>query len=261
MYSLQKSEEKCFQISFNPHQHIIPEDLIFGHHVSAVEANHNNNNNTNNNNGVKNFSTRRRRKPLENNLDHHFDGSGGVVVSDQDHKIKLMHRERERQRRQQMGALYMSLRTLLPLEFIKGKRAISDQMNGAVNYIKYQEKKIKEIEARRDELKKVYNSISNDFERSKLEQTPNCCFKISSFDGGILEILITTNGFHGFPLSRILKVIVEQGLEVVRCSSTIINHKSIHTIQIEVRDSTSLDLPQLGSKLIEAVPLLRQVTD
>ncbi|CAK9318325.1 unnamed protein product [Citrullus colocynthis] len=259
MYSLQKSEEKCFQISFNPHQHIIPEDLIFGHHVSAVEANHHhhhNNNTNNNNNEVKNLRIRRRRKPLET-LDHHFDGSGSV--SDQVHQIKLMHRERERQRRQQMGALYMSLRTLLPLEFIKGKRAISDQMNGAVNYIKHQEKKIKEIEAKRDELKKMYNS--SNFERSKLEQTPNCSFKISSFDGGVVEILITTNGFHGFPLSRILKVVVEQGLEVIRCGSTIVNHKSIHTIQIEVSDPTSLDLAQLGNKLKEAVPLLRQVTD
>lgn len=111
-------------------------------------------------------------------------------------------------------------------------------MNGALNYIKHQEKKIKEIEAKRDELKKMYNS--SNFEISKLEQTPNCRFKISSFDGGVVEILITTNGFHGFPLSRILKVVVEQGLEVIRCGSTIVNHKSIHTIQIEVRLLLSL---------------------
>ncbi|KAL4025242.1 hypothetical protein IC575_013622 [Cucumis melo] len=252
MYPLRKSEEKCFQISFNPHQHIIPEDLIFGHHGSAAvgAADNNNDNNSNNkNNGVKNLSMARRRKPLVETLED----------DDQDHKIKLMHRERERQRRQEMGALYMSLRTLLPLEFIKGKRAISDQMNGAVNYIKHQEQKIKEIEAKRDELKKMYNS--NNFERSKLEETSNCSFKISCFDGGVVEILITTIGFHGFPLSRILKVVVEQGLEVIRCGSTIINHKSIHTIQIEVNDPTSLDLAELGNKLIEAVPLLRQVTD
>ncbi|XP_022967981.1 transcription factor bHLH118-like [Cucurbita maxima] len=245
MFPLQKCEDKCFQISFNPHQHIIPEDLIFGPQVS-VEAHDDSNNN---NNGVNNLGTRGRRKLLQN-LDH--------GVSDQDHQIKLMHRERERQRRQEMGALYMSLRTLLPLEFIKGKRAISDQMNGAVNYIKYQKKKIKEFEAKRDELKKLYNS-SNDLEISR-GQTPICSFKVSSFDGG-LEILITTNDFHGFPLSRILKVIVDQGLEVISCGSTTMNDKSMHTIQMEVSDSTSLDLSQLGKKLTEAVPQLKQVTD
>ncbi|XP_023541045.1 transcription factor bHLH118 [Cucurbita pepo subsp. pepo] len=246
MFPLQKCEDKCFQISFNPHQHIIPEDLIFGPQVS-VEAHDDSNNN--NNNGVNNLGTRGRRKLLQN-LDH--------GVSDQDHQIKLMHRERERQRRQEMGALYMSLRTLLPLEFIKGKRAISDQMNGAVNYIKYQKKKIKEFEAKRDELKKLYNS-SNDLEISR-GQTPICSFKVSSFDGG-LEILIITNDFHGFPLSRILKVIVDQGLDVVRCGSTTMNDKSMHTIQMEVSDSTTLDLSQLGKKLTEAVPQLKQVTD
>ncbi|XP_022141227.1 transcription factor bHLH118-like [Momordica charantia] len=257
MYPLQKAEEKCFQISFNPHQHIIPEDLIFGRHVSEDQQHNNNNNYGVNNNNLPNI---RRRRKLHHQLTTHLDNlhaSGGV--SDLDHNAKIMHRERERQRRQEMGSLYMSLRTLLPLEFIKGKRAISDQMNGAVNYIKHQKKKIKEIEAKRDELKKLDDNNWNRFEKSR-GQTPICSFKISSFGGG-LEIVITTSGFNGFPLSRILKVVVEQGLDVISCSSSSVNEKSIHTVQMEVRDLTSLDLPQLEKKLTEAVPLLRPVID
>lgn len=119
MYPLQRKEEKCFQISFNPHQHIIPDqDLIFERHLSLEAYDDDDNNNDNTKNGVKDLGIprlKKKKKKLVETLD--FDGSD---VSDQHHhKIKLMHRERERQRRQQMGALYMSLRTLLPLEFIK----------------------------------------------------------------------------------------------------------------------------------------------
>lgn len=123
----------------------------------------------------------------------------------------------------------------------QGKRAISDQMNGAVNYIKHQEKKIKEIETKREELKKLYSSSNSNIYLEKprsgavLVETPSrCSFKIKCFDGG-LEILITTIHFHGFPLSKILKVVVQQGLQIISCGSSIINDKSIHTIQIEVR--------------------------
>lgn len=100
MFPLHSGDELFFNAS-NPHQQYnIPEDLIFGRDSQDAS-------NITNNSG----KSRRRRKSCA--MDTADD------TNSDNNKKKMMHRDIERQRRQEMATLHASLRSLLPLEYIK----------------------------------------------------------------------------------------------------------------------------------------------
>ncbi|XP_022774396.1 transcription factor bHLH120-like [Durio zibethinus] len=168
--------------------------------------------------------------------------------SNDDDKKKSMHRDIERQRRQEMASLYASLRTLLPLEYIRGKRTISDHMNGAVTYIKDLQKRIDELSAKRDELKKLLDATGFDQRMSSKNSFPSSAVVRLSLDG--VEVVISTGlGAQALTLSRVLELLLEEGLDVVNCISTRIDGGLIHTVQSEVSDLTCVDVPGLEQKL------------
>ncbi|XVF12395.1 hypothetical protein REPUB_Repub08aG0114200 [Reevesia pubescens] len=182
--------------------------------------------------------------------------------SNDDDKKKLMHRDIERQRRQETATLYASLRTLLPLEYIKGKRAISDHMNGAVSYIKDLQKRIDELSAKRYELKKLSDNSSG-FDQG-MSSNDNDSFTSSavvrqSLDG--VEVVISTGiGARALTVPRVLAVLLEEGLDVVSCISTRIDGGLIHTIQSQVNDLTCVDVPRLEQKLNYEISSLNQIS-
>ncbi|KAE9620998.1 putative transcription factor bHLH family [Lupinus albus] len=144
MFPLQRGKEVVIKFSNSPHQqqNQITEDLILDDYDSLVGVN----------DSDKIITTNQTKKLIY--------GSEKSSTHDDsnEHMKKIVHRDIERQRRQEMATLHASLRSLLPLEFIKGKRSISDHMNEAVNYIKYMQENIKELGAKRDELKKLSTS-------------------------------------------------------------------------------------------------------
>ncbi|KAJ4829746.1 hypothetical protein Tsubulata_043741 [Turnera subulata] len=248
MFPLHQGNELCFKISSNPHEeHKILQDLMLTHASVGTAS-------TDIANNYMGKGRRRKLIPVENNKVMAKDDN-----STSNNKKKILHRNIERQRRQEMATLYTSLRSLLPLEYIKGKRSISDHMNEAVNYIKHQQMKIKQLGTKRDELKKLSNISSSDALATEAAAgSSNTCSQSSSVTirpclEGMEIVVVSDLREQELPLSRVLKVILEEGASVVNCVTTKVNEKLLHSVQTQVNDPTCLNLPELQQKITSAV--------
>ncbi|KAK7380213.1 hypothetical protein VNO78_32716 [Psophocarpus tetragonolobus] len=241
MFPLQRGNELVIQFSNSPHQqqHKISEDLILDDYASLDV-------NDSISHQKSNTSQPKKLYYGANKKNHH---------DSNEHKKKMIHKEIERQRRQEMATFYASLRSLLPLEFIKGKRSISDHMNQAVKYIKHTQKNIKVLGAKRDELKKLSN-YSN-MENSHEALHTSCNFTVHE-NNGIMGIEITSGFREEKPkLSKLLQFLIDEGLEVTSCLSTEVNGRLLHSVQCEVNSSNSVELSELRNKVSNAFPTFR----
>ncbi|KAE9617205.1 hypothetical protein Lal_00034540 [Lupinus albus] len=234
MFPLQRSNELVYQFSNIPHQqdNQFSGDLILDNY-DFLDVN----------DSDKIFSSSIQPKKLICGAEKSNHGDSN------EHKKKMVHREIERQRRQEMATLHASLRSLLPLEFIKGKRSISEQMNGAVNYIKQMQENIKELGAKKDELKKLTNSKLN----NHVNNHSSSPFTIHE-NNGIVRIEVTI-GFieEKHKLSKLMQLLLEEELDVVNCLSTEINGRLFHSVHCEVNKSNSVDQSELRWKVANVI--------
>jgi hypothetical protein len=176
----------------------------------------------------------------------------------------------------------------------QGKRSISDHMNEAVNYIDHLQKKIKELGAKRDELKKD-NSIVLEPESGGTSThgvCPTTYVMVRPCSGGVEIMVNSCFTEEGLAISRVLQELLEEGLVVDSCVCTKVNERLIYTVQSQVlymitrvlfvswkflfwsilfvyplnfmisqvSDMTStVDLPGLQQKLMEAIPLSKKI--
>ncbi|KAA8539847.1 hypothetical protein F0562_026539 [Nyssa sinensis] len=156
-----------------------------------------------------------------------------------------------------MGNLCSTLRSQLPLEYIKGKRSIPDHMKEAVNYIKKLQKNIDELSIKRDELKR--NSNSSDLSSgdgdgsSSHSSTVTNCVTVLPCLGGVKVVFSSGSDDERLQLSRVMEVLLEEGLNVVSCFSTKVREKLLHTVQSEVKDFSRFDPSELQRKLNHVV--------
>ncbi|KAG4907841.1 hypothetical protein AAZX31_20G140500 [Glycine max] len=244
MFPLQRGNELVIQFSNGHHpQHKISQDLILDDQDIDQSP-------------LVGYSDKKLRTSRPKKLFYH-EADTCHANSNQEYTKKMVHREIEKQRRQEMATLHASLRSLLPLDFIKGKRSISDQMNEAVNYINHLQKNIKELSDKRDKLKKkpsIINSSPEDHENYKHASSG---FTVHQNSGGAVGIEISGFSEEEVPLSKLLELVFEEGLEVVNCLSTKVNGRLLHSLQCEVDNSGSVDLSELRRKFSDVIPSLR----
>nr|GMC61936.1 transcription factor bHLH118-like [Ipomoea batatas] len=238
MFPLQRcSDELAYQILSDPHPHLpcqqntISEDLIldFDYTSNSCPLLDTNNDNSNVNNCSSSSSRKRKQK-------------AAVFVAanthpEKDEKLKkIVHRDVERRRRKEMATLYSSLRSLLPVEYVKRKRSsASEYMQAAVNYIEQMHTNLKELERSRrgHGCSSGYVSV-------------NGCR-----DGG-LEILVDTGCKleERFPLSTLLRTLLSEGVEVESCVSTTTSHgRLLHRLHSKVCREICVDVGGLQQKL------------
>nr|XP_010326593.1 transcription factor bHLH125-like [Solanum lycopersicum]XP_010326594.1 transcription factor bHLH125-like [Solanum lycopersicum] len=180
----------------------------------------------------------------------------GLRSQDESNKLKkAVHRNIERHRRQEMANLVTSLRSLIPIEFIKGKRSASDHMHAAVNYIKYLQKNIQEL----DNTRKCIISLDNQNKSSTIVdifQQNNNCVTVNKCEDG-MEILINVNNSNKediFSLSKVLRWLLKQGLNVVSCDNSKKDERTLIRIQCQVSDiSSGLTVVGLQKKLTDVI--------
>lgn len=147
-----------------------------------------------------------------------------------------------------MTTLYRSLRSLLPLEYIKGKRSISDHIHGAVNYIKHLRKRIDELDSRKEDLKDMRSVPLQRGDSSSCSSSRGVIVR-PCLDGVEIVFSIGLKENQRLTLSRVLQILVRDGVSVVNCHYTTANDRIFHTIQAEVKDQASLNLSELEQRL------------
>ncbi|KAG8381424.1 hypothetical protein BUALT_Bualt06G0120600 [Buddleja alternifolia] len=171
---------------------------------------------------------------------------------DENNIKRIIHRDLERQRRQEMAQLHASLRSLLPLDHIKGKRSVCDHMREAVNYIKHKQNHIEKLKNRRDELKKLSNVSATEIGSNGSDNLPCNSSVMVNLDRNGVEILISST-INNLKLSRVFKELIQRQINVFSCVSSKTNEGFLHKIEAEAVDLTSLDPSLLQERLIHLI--------
>ncbi|EFH64248.1 hypothetical protein ARALYDRAFT_475056, partial [Arabidopsis lyrata subsp. lyrata] len=192
-------------------------------------------------------------------------GANEANKNDDDRESKkVKHRDIERQRRQEVSSLFKSLRTLLPFQYIQGKRSTSDHIFQAVNYIKDLQTKIKELNEKRNQIKKSIRGTTTIEEcTSSLSSTSTLSSSCSCVGDKHITVVVTPClvgveiimscclGRNKSGLSSVLQMLAqEQRLSVVSCLSTRRQQRFMHTIVSQEDDGKKINILELKDKIM-----------
>ncbi|KAH9330137.1 hypothetical protein KI387_002245, partial [Taxus chinensis] len=142
------------------------------------------------------------------------------------------HKWNERKRRHDMKSLCSLLASLIPPQYLKGKRSLSDQLLASACHIHDLKKNVQDLDKERESLRtEQFCEINVPIDGSSAFPAVRLICNAGS------GIQICVNGFkQQVELSRILQLLDECGVEVDSASLSTVADKVFSTIQCKISD-------------------------
>ncbi|KAI3732045.1 hypothetical protein L1987_63242 [Smallanthus sonchifolius] len=148
----------------------------------------------------------------------------------------------EKNRRIHMKDLYLKLHSLVPHDSSREMVSLPDQLQEAANYIKKLQIKLEKMKEEKDNLTRMIKNLEIDHDKkiktSSLmvgqQRTPQIDVREI---GSSLEAILVTGVDFQFLFSETIRVIHEEGFDVVNASFSIINDIVVHTIHAQIGES------------------------
>ncbi|MCD9638880.1 hypothetical protein HAX54_023044 [Datura stramonium] len=151
----------------------------------------------------------------------------------------------EKNRRNQMKDLYMKLNSLVHHDHhSKEFSSLPDQLEEAANYIKKLQVDLEKMRLRKQSLtaagtRIISSNSSSTTATGRMERTlPLPHIEIHSVDSALEVALITELDYH-FMFNDIIRMLNEEGVQVVNASYTLLGDTIFHTIHSKVGESTT----------------------
>ncbi|KAI8551654.1 hypothetical protein RHMOL_Rhmol06G0202600 [Rhododendron molle] len=160
---------------------------------------------------------------------------------------KIERRVIEKNRRNHMKSLYANLYSLLPKHASKEAVPLPDQIDEAVKYIESMEMKLKKSKEKKETLsgRKRSHSCTSEFKSPQLE--------IHEM-GSTLDVVLITGEDDKFIFHEIIRLIHEEGAEVLNANFSVFGNSIFHAIHAKVGEfEKNVVAPRISSRLKEFV--------
>ncbi|KAK6149925.1 hypothetical protein DH2020_017450 [Rehmannia glutinosa] len=149
----------------------------------------------------------------------------------------------EKNRRNQMKDLYSSLNSLVPQQSHKEVVSLPDQLEGATNYIKKLQINLEKMKQKKNCL--IMGKSGNSSTRSSssnsgsgINNLPNVEVRVM---GCALEVILIYGENCQFMFSEIIRMLHEEGAEVLNASFSVLDNMVFHTIHCKINGESSQD--------------------
>ncbi|KAI3498762.1 hypothetical protein L1887_34544 [Cichorium endivia] len=147
----------------------------------------------------------------------------------------------EKNRRIHMKALYSKLHSLVPHNSSREVISLPDQLQEAANYIKKLQIKLEKMNEEKNNLKGIKQLETNHDQEIK---SPNLTVgqqRMPQIEvretGSSLEAILITGADFQFLFSETIRVIHEEGFDVVNATFSILNDTVFHTIHAQIGEN------------------------